>query len=77
MLCGRDAVQIYGSGAEVDLQKLAQALEPLGEVRRNEYALRFSRPPHELTVFRDGRAIVKGVDGIPAAKSLYARYIGG
>ena len=77
VLCGRDAVQIQGAGAEVDLQRLAAALEPLGSVRSNDYAVRFTKPPHEITVFRDGRAIVKGVDGIAAARSLYARYVGG
>jgi adenylyltransferase/sulfurtransferase len=77
VLCGRDAVQVYGTGAEIDLHRLAGSLEPLGEVRRNEYAVRFSKPPHELTIFRDGRAIVKGVADIAAARSLYARYVGG
>ena len=76
VLCGRDAVQVWGSGATVDLKRLAATLEPLGAVRCNEYAVRFRKPPHELTVFADGRAIVKGVDGIAAARSLYARYVG-
>lgn len=75
VLCGRNAVQVDGNGG-VDLQQLAIALEPLGEVRSNEYALRFRKPPHELTVFRDGRAIVKGVDDVAAARSIYARYVG-
>ena len=76
VLCGRGAVQVYGNGAEVDLRAIAAALEPLGDVRRNEYVLRFTKPPHEITVFRDGRAIVKGTDDIASARSLYARYIG-
>jgi len=76
VLCGRNAVQVYGSGSAIDLRKLAATLEPLGAVRSNEYALRFSKPPHELTVFQDGRAIVKGVGDLAAARSLYARYVG-
>lgn len=75
-MCGRDAVQIAGSGA-LDLAALGTRLAPLGAVRANKYLVRFSNPPHELTVFADGRAIVKGVEDVSAARSLYARYIGG
>jgi molybdopterin-synthase adenylyltransferase len=76
VLCGRGAVQVRGAGA-VDLARLAAALAPLGQVRGNEYAVRFVKPPHEMTVFADGRAIVKGVDDTASARALYARYVGG
>lgn len=75
-LCGRNAVQIPATGRALDLPALAGSLEPLGEVRLNEYALRFVRPPVEMTVFGDGRAIVKGVQDVGAARSWYARYVG-
>ena len=39
-------------------------------------ALRFFPAPYEMTVFPDGRAIVKGTTDIGIARSLYARYIG-
>jgi adenylyltransferase/sulfurtransferase len=45
-------------------------------VRANEYALRFFAAPYELTVFPDGRAIVKGTSDTGIARSLYARYVG-
>ena len=51
-------------------------LEPLGEVRANQFALRFLASPYEMTVFPDGRAIVKGTSDTGVARSLYARYIG-
>ena len=60
----------------LDLAELARALAPLGEVRANEFALRFFLPPYEITVFPDGRAIVKGTTDIGLARSLYARYVG-
>jgi adenylyltransferase/sulfurtransferase len=75
-LCGRNAVQIHERPQGVDIAALGRALAPLGEVRANEYALRFATPPYEITVFADGRAIVKGTDDIGVARSLYARYIG-
>jgi adenylyltransferase/sulfurtransferase len=55
---------------------LGGRLRPLGEVRVNEYALRFVSVPYELTVFGDGRAIVKGTSDTGVARSLYARYVG-
>ena len=75
-LCGRDAVQVPARSGPVDLEALALALSPLGEVRWTEHALRFSCPPHALTVFPDGRAIVKGTQDKGLARSLYARYVG-
>ena len=75
-LCGRNAVQISGEVRPIDLAKLQARLEPLGEVRANQYALRFFTSPYELTVFPDGRAIVKGTSDTGLARSLYARYVG-
>jgi adenylyltransferase/sulfurtransferase len=76
MLCGRNAVQVHESPRSLDLGVLRAALEPLGTVRANEYALRFSCPPYEMTVFADGRAIIKGTEDVGVARSLYARYVG-
>jgi molybdopterin/thiamine biosynthesis adenylyltransferase len=77
VLCGRDAVQLRPPpGVQVALPALAERLRPLGEVKSNEYLLRFTAEGHEMAVFADGRAIVKGVDSPAAARALYARYIG-
>jgi len=75
-LCGHNAVQIHESRRPLNLRDLAARLQPLGEVRANEFALRFETPPYLLTVFPDGRAIVKGTTDAGLARSLYARYIG-
>jgi len=74
-LCGRNAVQIHAE-RPVNLMDLARQLEPLGAVRKNEFALRFFAEPFELTVFPDGRAIVKGTADAGVARSVYARYVG-
>jgi len=76
-LCGRNAVQIHEQNRPLDLRDLAGRLAPLGTVRANEFALRFEMPPYLITVFPDGRAIVKGTTDVGIARSLYARYIGG
>ena len=75
-LCGRNAVQVQERPGGVDLIELALRLAPLGEVRANPFALRFLIPPYELTIFADGRAIIKGTDDPGVARSLYARYVG-
>jgi molybdopterin/thiamine biosynthesis adenylyltransferase len=75
-LCGRNAVQVRDRERPIDLRDLAERLRPLGEVRANEYVLRFFIPPYEMTIFPDGRAIVKGTDDPGVARSLYARYVG-
>jgi len=76
-LCGRNAVQIHERQRPLDLVALGKTLEPLGQVRANEFALRFFLDPYEMTIFPDGRAIIKGTQDMAIARSLYARYIGG
>jgi molybdopterin-synthase adenylyltransferase len=75
-LCGRNAVQVHERERPLDLAELKTRLEPLGEVRANQFALRFLVTPYEMTVFADGRAIVKGTSDEGVARSLYARYVG-
>jgi len=75
-LCGRNAVQIHVAARPLDLKALKQRLAALGEVRANDFALRFSQPPFEMTIFPDGRAIIKGTTDPGVARSLYARYVG-
>jgi adenylyltransferase/sulfurtransferase len=75
-LCGRNAVQIHERPRTIDLRELKARLEPLGEVRANEFAVRFQASPYEMTIFPDGRAIIKGTSDPGLARSLYARYIG-
>jgi adenylyltransferase/sulfurtransferase len=75
-LCGRNAIQVHERRRPIDLAELKTRLEPLGEVRANRFALRFLVAPYEMTVFPDGRAIVKGTSDEGVARSLYARYVG-
>ncbi|HJT66141.1 MAG TPA: ThiF family adenylyltransferase [Pyrinomonadaceae bacterium] len=77
VLCGRDAIQISPSQpTTINFSSLAERLRPAGDVKFNEYLLRFKTGPFELTVFQDARSIVRGTDQIATARSLYARYIG-
>ena len=76
-MCGRDSVQIHERNRSLDLATLKSRLSPtVSDVRHNEFLLRFRIPPYEMTVFSDGRAILKGTKDPALARSLYARYIG-
>ncbi len=75
-LCGRNAVQIHERARPLDLTVLKKQLEGLGSVRANDFALRFDDGEYEMTVFPDGRAIVKGTTDVGVARSLYSRYLG-
>jgi len=75
-LCGRNAVQIHERARPLDLPALAKKLGEVAVVRANEFALRVALDPYELTVFPDGRAIVKGTTDVGIARSLYACYVG-
>ncbi len=75
-LCGRNAVQIHERSRPVDLGELAARLNGVAEVRVNEFALRAALDLYELTVFPDGRAIIKGTTDAGVARSVYARYVG-
>jgi molybdopterin-synthase adenylyltransferase len=71
-------VQIHERRRKLNLNELHSRLTAASklEVQSNEFLLRFRVPPYELTVFTDGRAIIRGTKDPAVARSLYARYIG-
>ena len=91
-LCGRNAVQIarrdrieaHGGGRDggstIDLESLAKRLSTRGPVKHNPSLLRAliheGEDRYELSVFPDGRAIIRGTTDPARARSLYARYVG-
>ena len=77
VMCGRNAVQISPSQpTQVDFKALAERLKGAGDVKFNDYLLRFRTGEFELTVFQDARSIIRGTDEMKTARSLYAKYIG-
>lgn len=75
-LCGRNSVQIHERQRPIDFAEMDRRLRPHGVVRHNDFVLKFWHDPYELTLFPDGRAIIKGTTDTAVARSLYARYIG-
>ena len=76
VLCGRNAVQVNNPGARIDLPAIARRLEALGEVKQNPYLVRAWIDAYEISLFPDGRAIIKGTEDPDLARSIYARYVG-
>ncbi len=75
-LCGRNSVQIHERQRPIEFAELERRLQPHGMVRHNDFVLKFWRDPYEITLFPDGRAIIKGTADTAVARSLYARYVG-
>jgi molybdopterin-synthase adenylyltransferase len=75
-LCGRNSVQIHEHHRPIDLGDVGRRLEIHGAVRRNDFVLKFWKDPFEMTLFPDGRAIIKGTSDPAVARSLYAKYVG-
>ena len=76
-LCGRNAVQLIPAvRGELDMAEVGKSLEAFGTVQSNEFLLKCNNPPYELTLFRDGRAIVKGTEEASVARSVYSKMVG-
>ncbi|HZN66449.1 MAG TPA: ThiF family adenylyltransferase [Tepidisphaeraceae bacterium] len=80
-LCGRQTVQVRPerSNGRIDLAAAAHKFAAAGAVTKTPYFIRcrLADPPDvELTLFEDGRLLVKGLSNADSARSLYARYVG-
>jgi molybdopterin-synthase adenylyltransferase len=77
-LCGRQSVQVSPAGrTRPDFEALERRLAPLGRVRRSPQLLNADVEDVSLTIFPDGRCVVRGTSDPSRARSLYDRYIGG
>jgi adenylyltransferase/sulfurtransferase len=76
-LCGRNAVQLIpGVKGDINFEELSKSIAAFGAVQFNDFLLRCSAPPYEITLFKDGRAIVKGTEEPGAARSVYSKMVG-
>jgi molybdopterin/thiamine biosynthesis adenylyltransferase len=75
-LCGRNSVQIHERERPMDFVALDRSLQPHGKVRHTDFVLKFWPDGYEITLFPDGRAIIKGTTNPTIARSLYARFLG-
>ncbi len=85
-LCGSDSVQINPTrgGEAFSLDELHQRLSAHGTFELTRYLLRGTLAgernergePYEITIFRNGRTIIRGTDDPTIARVLAAKYVG-
>jgi adenylyltransferase/sulfurtransferase len=79
-LCGRQSVQITPARrARPDFEALESRLARLGRVRRSPQLLNADVESEglSLSIFSDGRCVVRGTDDPVRARVTYDRYVGG
>ncbi len=64
-----------GAGGAVSLARLVERWAGVGEVVANEWLASLRVGEHELIVFADGRALVKGTGDVAEALALRGRYV--
>lgn len=75
-LCGGDTISLDPLGSALDLDVLGRRLSRVGAVHRAGSVLVADVEGHHLTLFPDGRALIRGVADEAAARSVYAKYVG-
>ena len=77
ILCGRNAVQVFPP-RPLKIEELMHRLQG-SEVEilgGNLYLMSFKIKGYTISVFEDGRALIRGTSDEKVAKSLYSKYIG-
>jgi len=76
-LCGRHSVQVAPAGRQrPNFDALEARLALVGRIRRSEHLLSADLEDVSLTIFSDGRCVVRGTGDVGRARGLYDRYIG-
>jgi len=76
-LCGRNAMSVDPLRKEpVSLEGVAARLGGVGKIRTADQILIAEVEKYSITLFPDGRAVIKGTDDPAVARSVYARYLG-
>ncbi len=76
-LCSRDSVQIIPiKSAATPLQEFEKKLSKIGSLKKGKHTLELKIEGYTITLFLDGRVLIKGTSDETVAKSLYAKYIG-
>ncbi len=76
-LCGRNSVQVAPGGREQpDFEALEARLARVARVRRSPQLLSADLEDVSLSVFSDGRCVIRGTGDPIRARALYERYIG-
>jgi adenylyltransferase/sulfurtransferase len=74
-LCGRNAVHIRG-GQNFNFSVLRKKYAVDPSIKMNPHILRFQKDCYDITLFKDGRAIIKGLDDLRKAKAIFCQITG-
>ena len=76
-LCGRNSVQVAPAGRQrPDFEALEARLSRVARVRRSPQLLSADLDGVSLSIFADGRCVVRGTGDPGRARALYERYMG-
>jgi adenylyltransferase/sulfurtransferase len=76
-ICGTNSVQVTPiEKGDLEFDELKSKLSAHGEIKQTSHTLIFKITGYKITIFRDGRTLIKGTQDEKLAKSLYAKYIG-
>lgn len=76
-LCDNSVQILPPRDTVIDLGKIAANLaKSVNNLAASDFLLKFRAEGKSFTIFKDGRAIIKGTGDKGAAKSLYSRYLG-
>lgn len=78
-LCGRNAIQITPQSTDaklINLKTIKDNWSKIGKIESNSFLLRFYYEDYEITLFTNGRAIIKGTTNVDTARKLYSMLIG-
>jgi len=76
-VCGADAYQLLGTGGDIDFESIREKLHGAVEISGGKYYLKIDAGDGvEISLFRNGRAIIRGVSDPGRAKAVYDKYIG-
>lgn len=77
-VCGSDTISLDPVRRDrVDFEALGRRLRKLGRVKSSGSVLVVDAEGKHITVFPDGRALIRGVKDEAQARAAYAKYIGG
>ena len=76
-MCGADAYQVLGKGGDIDFDVIQEKVAGVTRISQRAFLLQMDiNDGIKISLFRDGRAIIRGVDNPGRAKAVYDKFIG-
>ncbi len=76
ILCDDSVQIILKRNGETDLEMIAKKIKGVENLKVNPFRLEFEADEKSVTIFKDGRIIVKGTNDPGVARSIYSKFFG-